>query len=44
MTKVPEGWRYQDGSVWPSLNALRDHLLGVSRELAASNRLAEAVR
>jgi len=34
--KVLDGWQYQNGSVWPSLNALRDHLLGVSRAEAAS--------
>ena len=38
--RVPTGWQYKDGSIWPSLNALRDHLLGVSRAAAESDRLA----
>ncbi len=26
--KVPGGWQYKDGTIWPTLNALRAHLLG----------------
>ena len=44
MTKVEGGWRYKDGSEWPSLNALRDHLLSVSRATVASDRLVRALR
>ena len=44
VVKVEGGWRYKDGSEWPTLNALRDHLLRVSRQTVASDRLVRALR